>query len=1762
MRIFSALAFFLLLCNLTFSQVSEISLIKKRGELKSISKTTTGIRLSFTQGKLFNKTTIAKDGGSYTDIWLKGSYPNGEVGSPKLPAYKKLIRIPKGTKPIVKVVSCSEQLINLNEKGINQPIYPNQPSVRKDQDSAEIKFQIKKAAYLQNTFSNAPIATIEVLGNLRSATIARVVVNPVDYNPGNGLLKVYNDIDVDVTFDSPTSVDDEQDFNAKTASPFFDIIYKSLEEPTKSSYTDHPDLTKYPVKMLIICNRMFEQTIKPLVEWKKLIGFNVKTVYTDEIGTTAEQIKTYIKQDYDSATTVSPAPTFLVIVGDVGLVAASATGSQTAKSTDLYYASVDDDMFPDMYYGRLSATTTTELENIINKILYYEKYQFEDPTYLNNVTLIAGADSEWNPKVGQPTIKYGTANYFNQAKGFVNVNEYGVTADPNNTNASSLYTGCYSTDRIAVGLINYTAHCDITYWYEPYLSASSVSSFTNTNKYPLTIGNCCLSGDFGATECIGEAWIRAQSKGAVTYIGSSPSTYWLEDFYWSVGAFPMVGDNNGYVPTFQETTTGMYDAPFVSKYVTTGGMVFAGNLAVTEVDVQNYPSQSSPTYYWQAYNILGDPSLMPYFTEAESNQVSHNQTITVGESSFLVSALADSYVAISKDNQLLGTSYGTTTGEVSVPFDPITSTGDVVVVVTRPQTIPYIDTIIAISPTSSYLILDSLSIDDHLSNNNSTVDYNELFGINLAVKNIGVEDATNVRVKVSGTDNNIYIDGIDSISMVDIPQKEGFNIININNAFSFKTKENIPDQYVANFTLTFYSDQGSWTSRLKILLNSPVLTLGEIKIDDNLGGNKDGLLNSGETCKVFVPIINKGHALATDITFHVSIPDSIKNNVSVSDIQTEPFSLEANSFSTLPFNISVNPSFQQEFSIPITLEASVVEPSGQSATFERIIVLSSNVFNISNDTVTNCFSNFYDSGGSVETYQNSENYTATFVAKNEYSLLKVDFAEFSTESGWDFLYIYDGPNINSPQVTGSPFSGATIPDEIISSSRYITFRFTSDDDTAYKGWAATIECIDPQSSSCVTSPSPSDGATAVQSGTLSWATSSYATYYDIYLGFSPTNLALVARVETPEFNFKPEKSKTYYWKVIPGNYLGSNNSSCNTWSFTTDVITSSYDVLMSNNSLSVDTVFFYDSGGSNQNYKNSENQTLTLKPKYLGNTLSVQFLSFNIESQSLCSYDKLSIYNGLTTSSPILGAYCGTTSPGTVLASNSDGALTFLFYSDNSTTYSGWKALVKSLGSVVLKTVTVMVQYNSSLIENASINIGGVIKLTDNTGMASFAVTAGDLNVTVNALDYKELNRIVADSETSSTIIINLEKLSTVNIHVFNKKTLNAIPRVKIRVENDSTFTSTLGLAALQLTPGTYTLALSLDGYIPYNQQLIVDENDTNLEISLEEIKYQVSIIVSDVLGNKIDSALVGINDTTLTTNSDGLALGYFPLGSYPITVSKLQFVPISTWLAVNDAITKNVYLDETSSLYNIDFTIICSGPKSIVPLYNNDVDLYFSNILYSRFKTDINGTGRLQLPKGNFYYNISREGYYSIVNTPFLVDGIKNSIQDTIDQETFTIQFNVSSQSAPIQDASIILEGYLPEITNSLGQTFFTEIGYEKNLRFIVQRDGFVDTIGYINAVNPLVVSINLLSTDTPLVTTNKIKIFPNPTSDRLSVETDKPITRITVVNTLGAIVLNKNYSYLNSASISLGGLNPGAYILIVYCENAVPEKALVIKK
>jgi PKD repeat protein len=130
-----------------------------------------------------------------------------------------------------------------------------------------------------------------------------------------------------------------------------------------------------------------------------------------------------------------------------------------------------------------------------------------------------------------------------------------------------------------------------------------------------------------------------------------------------------------------------------------------------------------------------------------------------------------------------------------------------------------------------------------------------------------------------------------------------------------------------------------------------------------------------------------------------------------------------------------------------------------------------------------------------------------------------------------------------------------------------------------------------------------------------------------------------------------------------------------------DYITVNVEYTMQSTTVTTCEGIFYDSGGAVGNYGDDQDFTMTFLPSNAGNKLEAEFTSFNVEYESSCNYDWLKIYDGPTTSSSLIGEYCGTSNPGTITATNGEGALTFQFHSDGSVTESGWIANISCTGS-------------------------------------------------------------------------------------------------------------------------------------------------------------------------------------------------------------------------------------------------------------------------------------------------------------------------------------------------------------------------------------------------------------------------------------------------------------------------------------------------
>ena len=672
----------LAICSASFAQVK----IQLRSEdnAKCVSSDYRQLKAVFSFSSIEAENVDTK-AGEFSWLSMPNTVFGGNEGDPQIPVINELIAVPFGANPSIRVTSYSTTDYRLSELGIGTLI-PRQPSLRKDQRPEDIPFVMNEAAYQSSRgFRSEPMAVVSVVGTMRGVQLGKMTIEPVSYDPVNNTLRVFNDIEVEVSFDGADVVATEK-MLLDTYSPYFDVIYKQLfnGRAVLDAYSEHPDLYTTPVKMLVVTTSTYVNStpFQNWLNWKKQKGIDVN-VQTVTSSTSSSNVRSLIQTQYNATH-----PTFLVIVGDESAVKNYTTWTDNSLNYSPYisdnaYASIDNDVYHDMFMSRMSVSSTTELGYLVDKILMYEKYTMPDPSYLNNVLLIAGADDTWAPRVGRPTINYAANNYFNTSNGFSNVYKY----------VSDTYTGCYNYLSSGVGFANYTAHGDIQMWYSPQLTNTNVNALTNTNKYFWAMGNCCLTANWGNSStypCFGEAMIRAQNKGAFGYIGSIPESYWWEDYYFGVGATSVYNQT----PTQAQTTDGVYDMMFDdAAFNTLNAVPFAGNVAVTYAHAGNYSYSVSDEYYWRGYQCLGDGSVMPYHTVPAANNVSHDVAILAGINSLRVNADAGSYVAITVNNEIIGVAAVPANATyVDVPFTTTPVAGQTaMIVVTRNQRQPYIN---------------------------------------------------------------------------------------------------------------------------------------------------------------------------------------------------------------------------------------------------------------------------------------------------------------------------------------------------------------------------------------------------------------------------------------------------------------------------------------------------------------------------------------------------------------------------------------------------------------------------------------------------------------------------------------------------------------------------------------------------------------------------------------------------------------------------------------------------------------------------------------------------------------------------------------------------------------------------------------------------------------------------------------------------------------------------------------------------------------
>lgn len=953
----------------------------------------------------FNTLALNTIKGNFVELMAEGYSKSNVYGNPELPVLSKLIEIPAGAVPEITVVSFEVTEYKLSDFGISDKLFPAQPPQPKSSNK-NIEFAYNSATYATNAFIGGELAKVEIQGYLRSVRLANLVISPVEYNPVTNTIRVYDNLVVDIRF-TGGDISQTNAEKSRTASPYFKSLYnRVINYQNQDSPLD--TLLKAPVKYVIVSDPMFQDALQPFIHWKTKKGFNVVEAYTNDpaVGTTFNSIKAYLQGLYTSGTTADPPPSFVLFVGDVAQIPAF---NCSGHVSDLYYCEYSGDFLPEVYYGRFSANNLAELQPQIDKTLQYEQYLMPDPSYLNEVVMVAGADANYQLVWGNGQINYGTTYYFNEAHNLVS-HTY-LQPEPAGGNYSANIQTNVSN---GVSYANYTAHGSPDGWADPSFSISDISALQNTDKYCLMVGNCCQTNTYNLNT-FGEELLRAANKGALGYIGASNNSYWDEDYWWGVGNGQIVAN-----PTYENKGLGAYDRtfhdhgePYSEWYATMDQMVFAGNLAVQE------SNSSMKQYYWEIYCLMGDPSLMVYFSVPPALSVDYAPLLPMGTATFEVQTEPFAYVAISSNNVLHGVAEANENGLAVLTLLPFTSPGYADVVITKQNREPYIDSVLVASPEGPYLVLDNYLVKDNGGNNNQMPEFNEPLTVDLTLENFGNTDAVNAASTLITNDLYVTIPGNTHIW----PLIASNGSASATNAFTIQVNGYVPDLHNAHFTINTQADTSQFSSSFNFVIYAPKLINGNFVVDDATGGNGNGQLDPGETINVSIATSNIGHCTSSALSAQLILFGSYVT--SNSPVQTlgmlAPGESAASSFS---FTISPDAPLGSSFSLYISVTAGAYNAiSGlfptigpqvedfETGNFLKYSWRMKSAKPWKTDQATKYEGQYSATSGAIGNNQQSEIYIDGQVLSNDTISF---FRKVSSETGYDFLKFYvDGNELGS-----------------------------------------------------------------------------------------------------------------------------------------------------------------------------------------------------------------------------------------------------------------------------------------------------------------------------------------------------------------------------------------------------------------------------------------------------------------------------------------------------------------------------------------------------------------------------------------------------------------------------------------------------------------------------------------------------------------------------------------------------------------------------
>ncbi len=834
--------------------------------------------------------------GTFTQLSIPDCGITNVIGEPKLPVIRKMVQIPYGAEVDVQVIAAEAHEKTLEELGITNRIVPVQPPIPKTEGAWEAaEFVIHEDFYQTDQFFPTQAAEKSEIGIIRGHRFVMIEIYPVSYNPVSGNLRLYSEITIRVNL-SGADVSTTESMLARYASPPFEEICQDMF----INYSTYADLLKgippLPIGYLVIVHQDFYPNVAPLVQWKTKKGFHVTVLQVPQIGSSTSAIKDSIESAYYNWPIP---PTYVLLFGDVGWIP-TYQGTYSYTATDLYYVQMDGDMFADIGRARLPARNTSDANNMVNKLLYYENPTSPDLEWMRHECFIASDDAGLTAEYTHRFVIY---NYL----------------VPNGVICDSIWERLGGDTQDIIDCVNggtsvlcYSGHGYSGGWGCVPFNQTNVQNLSNANEYPLVLSHACSTNPFDLTECFGETWVKVPNKGAIAFWGASASSYWVED---------------------DSLERRMFEAAFEE---TCHSVVSMTDKALWYL-YQYWGNSSAVRTYFDMYNVLGDPSVDIWTYIAEDLLVDFPSAIAMAPSEVTITvettsgSLFGALVCLKKGDEVFETGYTNAAGQATLYPSALTP-GSIELTITAHNALPFEDSIMVIP--GAYVVFESWYVDDDssgesLGNSDGDVDLGETIELPIVLNNMGDSTAFNAEATLSTTHPLITMTD-DHETYGDIPAHD---TVRCPDDFDFVVSPEIEDGEVVFFQLDITADNGSWSrSDLSMLVHAPVLAY-ESRVIDDVVGNGDGEPDPGETCDMNVALNNQGSQEAIQVSAELTCDDPFVT-ITVSSSDYPDIAPGGSGSSLVPYRFEAHANCPLGYVATFILQMSGAGPYSTSDTFE------------------------------------------------------------------------------------------------------------------------------------------------------------------------------------------------------------------------------------------------------------------------------------------------------------------------------------------------------------------------------------------------------------------------------------------------------------------------------------------------------------------------------------------------------------------------------------------------------------------------------------------------------------------------------------------------------------------------------------------------------------------------------------------------------------------------------------------------------------